>query len=520
MTISVTGIWRKASIMNNDVPPSLPAQHAGGAGTPVAIDDGDAGYQQGLKRRHITMIAIGGSIGTGLFLGASGRMEIAGPSLAFVYIICGLFAFLVVRALGELVMYRPSSGAFVSYAREFMGEKGAYTVGWLYFLNWSTTVIADITAVALYLHFWAVFVPIPQGLLALIALAIVFAMNVASVKLFGEMEYWFAIIKVGAIVAFGVIGIFLIVTQTPVDGHTPGFQLITDNGGFFPNGIGAMFVIALGVVFAFGGTEMVGVAAGESENPRAAIPRAVNSIMWRIVLFYAGSVILFTLLLPWNAYSGSESPFVTVMNSIGIPYAGDIMNVVVLTAAMSSLNAGLYATGRTLRSMAVAGTAPAFAKRLNRAGAPYGGIMITAAIGVLGVGLNFIVPARAFDIVLNLAGIGIVGTWASIMVCHWLYVRRTRRTGEERPHYRLPLAPVTNAITLVFLVLIVVLMALDTSVGQITLLVFLGVVILMVIGWFIVRRRINAQAFTAAFAIPEERLGHPEPEPPESRGDR
>ena len=470
----------------------------------AAVDRGDDGYQRGLKRRHLTMIAIGGSIGTGLFLGASGRMEIAGPSLAFVYIICGFFAFMVVRALGELVMYRPSSGAFVSYAREFMGEKGAYTVGWLYFLNWSTTVIADITAVALYMHFWAVFVPVPQWVLALIALAIVFAMNVASVKLFGEMEYWFAIIKVSAIVLFGLIGIFLLVTQTPIDGHTPGFQLITDNGGFFPNGVGAMFVIALGVVFAFGGTEMVGVAAGESENPRAAIPKAVNSIMWRIVLFYAGSVILFTLLLPWNAYSGKESPFVTVMNSIGVPYAGDIMNIVVLTAAMSSLNAGLYATGRTLRSMAVAGTAPSFAKRLNKAGAPYGGIMITAAIGVAGVGLNFIVPARAFDIVLNLAGIGIVGTWASIMLCHWLYVRRTKRTGEGRPSYRLPFAPVTNVVTLIFLVGIVVLMALDAAVGQVTLLAFLGVVVLMVIGWFVVRRRINAEAFTAAFAVPED----------------
>ncbi|SDQ54577.1 amino acid permease [Leucobacter chromiiresistens] len=492
--------------MNDEVLPlggSAADAPSGAAPHATAVDAGDSGYQRGLKRRHLTMIAIGGSIGTGLFLGASGRMEIAGPSLAFVYIICGIFAFLVVRALGELVMYRPSSGAFVSYAREFMGEKGAYAVGWLYFLNWSTTVIADITAVALYMHFWAVFVPIPQWLLALTALAIVFAMNVASVKLFGEMEYWFAIIKVGAIVAFGVIGIFLVVTQTPVDGRTPGFQLITENGGFFPNGVGAMFVIALGVVFAFGGTEMVGVAAGESENPRAAIPRAVNSIMWRIVLFYAGSVILFTLLLPWNAYSGSESPFVTVMNSIGIPYAGDIMNVVVLTAAMSSLNAGLYATGRTLRSMAVAGTAPAFAKRLNASGAPYGGIMITAAIGVLGVGLNFVVPARAFDIVLNLAGIGIVGTWASIMVCHALYVRRTRRTGEGRPAYRLPFASVTNAVTLVFLIGIVVLMALDAAVGQITLIVFAGVVILMVIGWFAVRGRINASAFTAAFSIPD-----------------
>lgn len=458
------------------------------------VDIGDAGYAKGLKRRHMHMIAIGGSIGTGLFLGASGRMELAGPSLAIVYIICGAFAFFVVRALGELVMYRPSSGAFVSYAREFMGEKGAYTVGWLYFLNWSTTVVADITAVALYAHFWSMFVPIPQWVLALIALAIVVAMNVISVKVFGEMEYWFALIKVGAIVLFGIIGIFLIVTGTEIDGHTPGVALIVDNGGLFPMGIAPMFIIALGVVFAFGGTELVGVAAGESENPRAVIPKAVNSIMWRIILFYAGSVVLFTLLLPWTAYSAGESPFVTVMNAIGIPGAGDIMNVVVLTAAMSSLNAGLYATGRTLRSMAMAGTGPRFAKRLNKAGVPYGGILITASIGVAGVILNFFVPERAFEIVLNLAGIGIVGTWMSIMICHWLFLRKAKRGEVERPAFRLPLAPVTNIVTLVFLVMVVVLMAMDANVGRLTLAVFALIVVALIIGWFVIRDRINPDA--------------------------
>ncbi|ALE06887.1 L-asparagine permease [Arthrobacter sp. ERGS1:01] len=462
-----------------------------------AVDIGDAGYHKGLKRRHMSMIAIGGSIGTGLFLGASGRMELAGPSLAIVYIICGAFAFFVVRALGELVMYRPSSGAFVSYAREFMGEKGAYSVGWLYFLNWSTTVVADITAIALYVHFWSMFVSIPQWVLALTALLIVVVMNVISVKLFGEMEYWFAIIKVGAIVIFGLIGIFFIVTGSQIAGHTPGLSMIADNGGFFPKGIAPMFTIALGVVFAFGGTEMVGVAAGESENPRAVIPKAVNSIMWRIILFYAGSVVLFTLLMPWNAYSAGESPFVTVMNAVGIPGAGDIMNIVVLTAAMSSLNAGLYATGRTLRSMAMAGTAPKFAKRMNKSGVPYGGILITSSIGVAGVILNFFVPEKAFEIVLNLAGIGIVGTWVSIMVCHWLFLRKAKRGEVVRPTFRLPLAPITNVVTLVFLAMVVILMAMDAEVGRITLGVFAIVVLAMVIGWYGIRKRINPDALTS-----------------------
>ncbi|SUD49320.1 Probable transport protein YifK [Nocardia otitidiscaviarum] len=459
--------------------------------TAPTLDIGDVGYQKQLRKRHMQMIAIGGSIGTGLFLGASGRMALAGPSLAIVYIVCGLFTFMVVRALGELVMYRPSSGAFVSYAREFMGERGAYTVGWLYFLNWSTTLVADITAVALYAHFWSMFTSIPQWVLALIALAVVVALNVVSVRLFGEMEFWFALIKVGTIVIFMLVSVGLIVTGTPIDGNVPGIATITDNGGLFPQGLAPMLTIALGVVFAFGGTEMIGVAAGESDDPRGVVPRAVNSIMWRIILFYAGSVILFTLLLPWTAYSASESPFVTVMSKVGIPHAGDVMNLVVLTAAMSSLNAGLYATGRTLRSMAVAGTAPSFAARMNRQGVPYGGILITSAVGIAGVVLNLVMPHKAFEIVLNLAGLGIVGTWASIMICHWIFVRRAERGDYTRPDFRLPLAPVLNIATLAFLVGVVVLMIFDEEIGRITVVAFLAVAVAMVVGWYRVRDRLD-----------------------------
>src|SRR6185312_3071635 len=219
---------------------------------------------------------IGGAIGTGLFLGAGGRLADAGPSLFVAYAICGVFAFLVVRALGELVLYRPSSGAFVSYAREFLGEKGAYVAGWMYFLNWATTGIADITAVATYTHYWGMFSDVPQWVIALIALAVVLTVNLISVKIFGELEFWFAIVKVGALVVFMCIGIFLLVTQHPVDGAAPGPSLITDKGG----------------VFAYASVELVGVAAGETENPEKIMPKAINSIMWRVGLFYVGSVVL------------------------------------------------------------------------------------------------------------------------------------------------------------------------------------------------------------------------------------
>ncbi|MEK0098042.1 amino acid permease [Streptomyces sp. A475] len=454
------------------------------------VDAGDAGYSKSLKSRHVNMIAIGGAIGTGLFLGAGGRLADAGPSLFVAYAVCGLFAFLVVRALGELVLYRPSSGAFVSYAREFLGEKGAYIAGWMYFLNWATTGIADITAVAVYTHYWGMFSDIPQWVIALIALAVVLTVNLISVKMFGELEFWFAIIKVSALVVFMLIGIFLLVTQHPVGGHAPGPSLITDNGGVFPNGLLPMLLIIQGVVFAYASVELVGVAAGETENPEKIMPKAINSIMWRVGLFYVGSVVLLSMLLPWSKYSADQSPFVTVLSSIGIPAAGGVMNLVVLTAAMSSLNSGLYSTGRILRSMAVSGSAPRFTGVMSRSQVPYGGILLTSGICVLGVGLNFVVPADAFEIVLNFAAIGILATWGMIMICHVMFWRKTQNGELSRPSYRLPGSPWTEIVTIGFLVSVLVLMYADGGAGRTTVLCLPVIVAALVAGWYGVRRRV------------------------------
>ena len=456
----------------------------------ATADAGDEGYRKSLQARHINMIAIGGAIGTGLFLGAGGRLAQAGPSLAIAYAVCGLFAFFVVRALGELILYRPSSGAFVSYAREFIGEKGAYTAGWMYFLNWSTTGIADITAIALYAHYWSVFKGVPQWLLALLALAIVLTVNLVSVRLFGEMEFWFALVKVATLVVFMAIGIFLLVTQHPVGGTTPGPQLISDHGGLFPLGVLPMVLLMQGVVFAFASVELVGVAAGETVNPREVMPRAINSIMWRIGIFYVGSVVLLAMLMPWSDYSAHQSPFVTVLSNIGVPAAGDVMNLVVLTAAMSSLNSGLYSTGRILRSMSAAHSAPRFAGVMSRTSVPYGGILLTAAACTLGVGLNYVMPAEAFEIVLNFASIGILATWGIIVVSHLLFVRKAERGEVIRPAFRLPFAPWSQIATLAFLVSVVVLMAFDES-GRIVLAGVPVIVLALVVGWFGVRKRID-----------------------------
>lgn len=454
-------------------------------------DKGDVGYDKALKNRHLQMIAIGGSIGTGLFLGAGGRLAQGGPGLAIAYAVCGFFAFLMVRALGELAIRRPSSGAFVSYAREFLGEKGAYTTGWFFFLDWSVTVMADITAVALYLHYWSAFQVIPQWVLALLALALVFILNMLNVKMFGEAEFWFAAIKVAAIVIFMLVAIWAIITGAPVGESTAGFHNIAENGGMFPEGLPTVFALTLGVIFAFGGTEMVGVAAGEAKEAVKVLPRAINSMILRIFVFYVGSVILMAIVLPYTAYSANESPFVTFFSGIGIPHAGDIIQVVVLTAALSSLNAGLYATGRTLRSMAVAGEAPHMASKLNKNQVPSGGIIITSALGLLGVALNAFLAEDAFEIVMNLAGIGIAGTWAAILITHLAFLRRVKEGKETRPAYRMPWAPYSNYAALLFFG-IVVLSNLTSSAGRWTLALFAIVIALMVGGWYAVRGKIRS----------------------------
>ncbi|MFH9674090.1 amino acid permease [Streptomyces sp. NPDC017405] len=469
----------------------------------TSADAGDAGYSKDLKARHVNMIAIGGAIGTGLFLGAGGRLHNAGPALALAYLVCGVFAFFVVRALGELVLYRPSSGSFVSYAREFLGEKGAYVAGWMYFLNWSTTGIADITAIALYTHYWSMFTAIPQWVLALVALAVVLTVNLISVKIFGEMEFWFAIIKVATLVGFMLIGIFLLATQHDVGGSKPGLSVISDHGGVFPHGLMPVVLVMQGVIFAYAALELVGVAAGETAEPEKIVPRAVNSIMWRVALFYVGSVVLLALLLPGSVYSADQSPFVTVLSKIGVPAAGDVMNLVVLTAAMSSLNSGLYSTGRILRSMAVAGSAPKFTRVMSRSQVPYGGILLTCAVCVLGVGLNYLVPSQAFEIVLNVASLGIISTWVIIMICHMVFVRRARAGLVTRPHFQLKFSPAAEIATIVFLLVCLGMMWNDTEVGRKTLFLIPVVAVMLVAGWFGVRRRVSDNTGRTPSRLPE-----------------
>lgn len=451
--------------------------------------------RQGLGRRQLQMIAIGSAIGTGLFLGTGARLQQAGPSLAVLYLVCGFMGYLILRALGELVVYRPSSGSFVSYAREFYGEKAAYVTGWLYWFNWAMTAVADGTAIAIYIKWFGQFseaiANIPQWVFALIVVLSVFVMNLASVKIFGEMEYWFSAIKVGALIIFLLVGIGFLIFGTPT-GSPTGFSLISEGGGMFPQGVLPAIVVIQGVVFAYAGIELIGTTSGETKNARTEIPKAINLVTLRIVIFYFGSVLLLCLLLPYDHYSATESPFVTFFASIGVSAAAPIMQLIVITAALSSLNAGLYSTGRILYTLAQEGSAPKFAGRLSRKGVPFGGIVLTTVVALAGVGLNYVVPEQTFEIVLNLAALGTMASWAAIAISHQKFVKMARAGEYTRPSYRAHFAPATDYLILVFLVLVLVLMAFDYPVGTWTLITSVLFVPALAIGWKINHPRIMA----------------------------
>ncbi len=457
----------------------------------------DAGLQKGMGKRQLQMIAIGSAIGTGLLLGSGSRLQQAGPSLAILYLICGAFGYIILRALGELIVYRPSSGSFVSYAREFYGEKAAFVTGWLYWGNWAMTLVADATAVAIYIKWFSQYTTwldnIPQWLLALTVVGFIFFFNMLSVAIFGHLEYWFSLVKVVALLIFMAIAIWVVIAGHPA-GTPTGFSLIGDAGGWMPNGAIAAMVVIQGVVFAYAGIELVGTTSGETRDVEKHIPSAVNSVLFRILVFYFGSILLLTLVLPYTSYASGSSPFVVFLESLGLPAAAPIFQIVIITAAISSLNAGLYSTGRIMYNMSISGSAPKFGARMSKSGVPYGGIVMAVGVALAGVFLNYVVPEMAFEIVLNLAALGTLASWVAIVLAHQKFLRLAKAGNYERPAYRSPFGAAGDWVTIAFVGVVLVLMAFDYPIGSYSLLATLGLIPIFVGLWFAWRGRINAIA--------------------------
>jgi len=416
---------------------------------------------RGLKDRHIQMIAIGGAIGVGLFLGSGRAIQAAGPGLLLAYALGSVAIFFIMRALGELLLYRPVAGSFASYAEEFVGPWAGFFTGWSYWFMWVVTGMAEITAIGVYVHYWLP--DLPQWIPALITLVVLYGANLIAVGLFGEFEFWFAIIKVVTIIALIVIGLAVILFGFGELGQTASFSNLWTNGGFLPKG-GLGVVLSLQIVaFAFLGVELVGVTAGEAANPQKVLPHAINSVVVRILIFYIGALIVIMSLVPWNQLDPQQSPFVMVFEKIGIPGAAGIINFVVITAAASSCNSGIFSTGRMLYTLAQFEQAPRIFGKVSSGHVPAAAVTVSAVLMLIGVALNYVVPEQVFVWVISVATVGALWTWAMILIAHMGYRKAVAEGRVEPSSFRMPGAPVTNWIALAFIALVMMFLALDPS---------------------------------------------------------
>ncbi|SEQ01312.1 amino acid permease [Microlunatus flavus] len=469
-----------------------------------SLDAEQAGYQQTLGSRHVQMIAIGGAIGTGLFLGSASRLHSTGPALIISYAVVGVIAYFLMRALGELVLHRATSGAFVSYMREFFGEKWAFVTGWVYWLNWALTGIAELSAVGLYMQYW--FPTLPTWITVLVSLVVVLSVNLLSARAFGEFEFWAAILKVGAIVIFLVVGLVVVIGGLSIGGHKAGFQNLWSNpGGFWPssgdyNWYGPILVMS-GVVFAYAAIEMVGVAAGEMADAEKEVPKAVHAVIFRIAVFYIGSILLLVCMLPTQDYKAGTSPFVTVFERLGFGWMSAVIQAILIVAAMSSLNSGLYTTGRVLRSLGMSKQAPKFTLKMSKSGVPFAGILMTSIVFVLGSVLNALTP-DAFEIAVEATSIMILWTWATIFLCQ-IRLRKLSDAGVvPASPFQAPGSPYTSYIGLAFLALVLIGLAVsgwqasDEFLHKTSFLcVVFGIPLLalaLAIGWRVVKPRVMA----------------------------
>jgi AAT family amino acid transporter/D-serine/D-alanine/glycine transporter len=444
----------------------------------------DEGLFRGLSHRQIQLIAIGGTIGVGLFLGSAKAIRDAGPAVILCYALAGVVVFLMLRALGEMAVARPISGSFSRYAEEMIGPWAGYATGWTYWLMWITTVMAEITAIGIYTQFF--FPDVPQWLPALVSVAVLLGANLLSVRTFGEAEFWFALIKVVAILAFVVSGIAILVFGFGSLGDQASVSNLWDHGGFFPEGVDGLLVALQIVTFAFIGVELIGVTAGETRDPQRELPTAINRVGMRILLFYVVAILMIMLLIPWDQVSLETSPFVVAWESIGIGVAAGILNGVVLTSAASSCNSGIFAGARMLYSLSENREAPHALHILSRRHVPARALTVSGVALGIGVLVNAVAPGKAFVYITSVATVGILWVWGVVVVAH-LRFRRRAAAPASGSSFRMPGSPWTNYLVLAYVLLVAVLLAL-TADQRIAILAGAVWAAFVAVGWLRVRR--------------------------------
>ncbi len=413
-----------------------------------------------LKQRHLTMLGLGGVIGAGLFVGSGAGITIAGPAIICSYLLAGILAMLVMRALGEMSAAMPASGSFSVYAEKALGRWAGFSAGWLYWFLLVVVLAVEATAAAKIANGWLP--SVDQWVWVLVFMVVFTVSNLAAVRNFGEFEFWFAALKVGAIILFLILGTLAVFGLLP-DTDPVGMANLTGQGGFFPNGASGVVAGMLAVVFAFGGLEVVTIAAAESDDPARSVSRAVRSAVWRILFFYVGSMLVIVTLLPWDSLTPGQSPYVAVLDSIGIAHAGQIMDVVIFVALLSALNANLYGSSRMVFSLAERGEAPRSLLKVSGGGVPRRAVFASVAFGFVSVVLNLLWPDTIFLYMLNAVGAVLIFVWALIAVSQLKLRAKIERDMPERLTLPMWLFPYATWAALIGMATVLVLMLFDDS---------------------------------------------------------
>ena len=415
--------------------------------------DGHNELKRGLKSRHIQLIALGGAIGTGLFLGIAQTIQMAGPSVLLGYGVAGIIAFLIMRQLGEMVVDEPVAGSFSYFADKYCGHLAGFMSGWNYWVLYILVSMAELSAVGIYVQYW--WPELPTWVTALVFFLLINSISLLNVKAFGEMEFWFAVIKVVAVIGMILFGGYLLLSGSA--GPEAGVDNLWRHGGFFPNGVSGLVMAMAVIMFSFGGLELIGITAAEAEDPAQTIPKATNQAIYRILIFYIGALAVLLSLYPWQKVVSGGSPFVLIFHALDSNLVANILNVVVLTAALSVYNSGVYANSRMLFGLAQQGNAPRSLLKVNRRGVPLAALGVSALATGACVCVNYFMPGKAFEMLMGLVVSALIINWAMISWIH-LRFRAAKRAAGAVTLFPSPVYPVANYLCLVFLAGILVVM--------------------------------------------------------------
>lgn len=430
--------------------------------------------QRGLSSRHVEMIALGGTIGTGLFLGAGRSISAAGPAILLVYIITGVFMFWMMRALGELLLSDPSQTTFVGFIHKYLGKKAGFVIGWTYWIGWITIAMAELTAIGYYMQYW--FPQVPIWIFEFIVLGLLYMVNIVAVRAFGEAEFWFAMIKIVAILAMIATGLIMALGHVKTSAGVASVSNLWSHGFFADHGEHLLAAFRM-VFFAFLGIEFVGMTAAEAQDPLKTIPKAINSIIMRILIFYVGALVAIMSIQPWTNYSAAQSPFVQVFSGIGIKSAAAVINFVVLTAAASSLNSGLFTTGRMLYALS---GQKGWLGKLNRRYIPVHALNVSTGLAAFAIIVNYLFPSNAFDLITSVASEAFVGIYIVLVFAH-IKFRKSAEYAASPKHFQMPGAPVTNYLTIIFLLAIMGTLLFNADTMGPTLIALVWYVVMMIV---------------------------------------